>query len=188
MQSESGSRSVVSDSLQPMDYTAHGILQARILKWGVVPSSRNQSLPTRGSNPGLLHCRQILYQLSQGSPRGAARFVHRFFWLCPSWSPASWDFICYLPATLEPQTPSSDAYSNARKGFCLRVSHTDSGKTEMCPQEKSYSVSIIQFYSLSFESWTPSVAYFWLVSRALNRILNFIQNLLWLSSWERNSD
>ena len=26
--------------------------------------------PTRGSNPGLLHCRQILYQLSpQGSPR-----------------------------------------------------------------------------------------------------------------------
>jgi len=26
--------------------------------------------PTQGSNPGLLHCRQILYQLShQGSPR-----------------------------------------------------------------------------------------------------------------------
>ena len=32
------------------------------LLWGI--------LPTQGSNPGLLHCRRILYQLShQGSPR-----------------------------------------------------------------------------------------------------------------------
>ena len=39
-----------------------GILQARILEWVAMPSSR-------GLNPGLLHCRQILYHLShQGSP------------------------------------------------------------------------------------------------------------------------
>ena len=45
-----------------MDYTIHGILQARILKWVAFPFSR-------GSNPGLLHCGQILYQLShKGSP------------------------------------------------------------------------------------------------------------------------
>ena len=36
----------------PMDYTVHEILQARILE-GVFPTQR--------SNPGLLHCRRILY-------------------------------------------------------------------------------------------------------------------------------
>ena len=40
-----------------------GILQARILKWVAIPFSRgiflNQEL-----NPGLLHCRQIIYLLS----------------------------------------------------------------------------------------------------------------------------
>ena len=29
----------------PMDYTAHGILQARILEWGAFPSSRGSSRP-----------------------------------------------------------------------------------------------------------------------------------------------
>ena len=52
----------------PTDYTAHGILQARILHWVAFPFSRGSS--QQGSNPGLLHCRQILYQLNQqGSPR-----------------------------------------------------------------------------------------------------------------------
>ena len=41
----------------PMDYTVHGILQAKILEWIAVPFSR-------GLNPGLPHCRWILYQLS----------------------------------------------------------------------------------------------------------------------------
>ena len=51
----------------PMDYTAPGIHQARILEWVAVPFSRG-IFPTQGLNPGLLHCRQILYQLSyQGS-------------------------------------------------------------------------------------------------------------------------
>ena len=53
----------------PMDYTVHGILQARILEWAAVPSSRG-IFPTQESNPGLPHCRWILYQLShKGSPR-----------------------------------------------------------------------------------------------------------------------
>ena len=47
-----------------MDYTIHGILQARILDWVAFPFSRGSSQPRDGSNPGLLHCRQILYQLS----------------------------------------------------------------------------------------------------------------------------
>ena len=93
----------------PMDYTVHGILQARILEWVVLPLSRGScqqrdqiqvssmqadSLPaeppekpkntgvgslsllqwifaTQELNRGLLHCRQILYQLSyQRSPGG----------------------------------------------------------------------------------------------------------------------
>ena len=77
----------------PMDCIVHGILQARTLEWVTFPFSRGSSqprgqtqvsllqgiFPTRGLNPGLpspgdlpypgidrglLHCRQILYQLS----------------------------------------------------------------------------------------------------------------------------
>ena len=67
-ESESESRSVVSDSLRP-----HGLYSP----WnspgqntGVGSLSLLQGIfPTQGSNPNLLHCRQILYRLShQGSP------------------------------------------------------------------------------------------------------------------------
>ena len=52
-----------------MDYTVHGILQATILEWIAVPFSMG-IFPTLGSNPGLPHCRQILYQLNhQENPR-----------------------------------------------------------------------------------------------------------------------
>ena len=49
----------------PMDYNSpdfsiHGILQTRILEWVTMTSSRASSQP-KGLNPGLLHCRQILY-------------------------------------------------------------------------------------------------------------------------------
>ena len=53
----------------PMDYTVHGILQARILAW-VAFSLLQEIFPTQGLNPSLPHCRQILYQLiHKGSPR-----------------------------------------------------------------------------------------------------------------------
>ena len=53
----------------PMDYPVHGILQARILEWVAFSFSRRSS-QHQGLNPGLPHCRQILYQLShKGSPR-----------------------------------------------------------------------------------------------------------------------
>ena len=67
--SESESPSVVSDSLWP-----HGLYS----QWnspdqntGMGSLSLLQGIfPTQGSNPDLLHCRQILYQLShKGSPR-----------------------------------------------------------------------------------------------------------------------
>ena len=50
----------------PMVYTVHGILQARILEW--VAFSSPGDLP----NPALPHCRQILHQLSyEGSQMNA---------------------------------------------------------------------------------------------------------------------
>ena len=53
----------------PMDYTVHRILQARILEWVTVPFSRLSYKP-RDRTQAYLHCRWILYQLShQGSPR-----------------------------------------------------------------------------------------------------------------------
>ena len=46
-----------------------GILQARILEWVATPSRRG-IFSSQGSNPGLPHCRRILYHLShQGSPK-----------------------------------------------------------------------------------------------------------------------
>ena len=46
----------------PMNYTVHGILQVRILEEIAIPFSRG-IFPTQRSNPGLLHCRWILYRL-----------------------------------------------------------------------------------------------------------------------------
>ena len=53
--------------------SVHVILQARILEWVAIPFSRG-IFPIQGSNPGLLLCRQILYQLShKGRPAKANR-------------------------------------------------------------------------------------------------------------------
>ena len=65
----SESRSVVSDSLWP-----HGLYSPRnspVQNTGVTSLSLLQGIfPAQGSNSDLLHCRQILYQLShKGSPR-----------------------------------------------------------------------------------------------------------------------
>ena len=62
--SDSESSSGVSNSLR-----VRGTLQARTLEWVAFPFLQ-RIFPTQGLNPGLLHCRQILYQLShKGSPR-----------------------------------------------------------------------------------------------------------------------
>ena len=64
-----------------------GILQARILEWVAVPIQG--IFPPQGSNPGLLHCRQIFYQLShQGSPR-ILKWVACLFSRGSSW-PRNW--------------------------------------------------------------------------------------------------
>ena len=51
------------------DYTVRGILQARILEWVACLSLLQGIFTAQGLNPGLSHCRHILYELShQGSP------------------------------------------------------------------------------------------------------------------------
>jgi len=60
-----------------LDYTVHGILQARILEWVAIPFSRESS---QGSNRGIPHCGRILYQLSdQGSPRELEWIAYPFY-------------------------------------------------------------------------------------------------------------
>ena len=49
--------------------SVHGISQVRILEWFAISISRG-SCPTQGLYPGLLHCRQILYQLSYQGSKG----------------------------------------------------------------------------------------------------------------------
>ena len=46
----------------PPGSSVHGILQARILEWVAISFSRG-IFPIQGSNPGLLHCRQMLYRI-----------------------------------------------------------------------------------------------------------------------------
>ena len=65
---ESESHSIVSDSQDPMDYTVHGILQARILEWVAFPFSRGSSQPTDQTLVSHI-AGGFLYQLShKGSP------------------------------------------------------------------------------------------------------------------------
>ena len=56
----------------PMDCSwphssVHGVLWATTLEWVAIPFSRGSS--HQGWNPGLLHCRQILYHLSHQGRR-----------------------------------------------------------------------------------------------------------------------
>ena len=65
----------------PMDYTVHGILQARMLE-----SLLQGIFPTQGWNPGLLHCRRIPYHLShQGSPRDKLIYINTCMWNLKKW-------------------------------------------------------------------------------------------------------
>ena len=68
-ENESESHSVMSDSLWP--HVLYSPWNSPGQSTGVGSLSFLQGIfPTQGSNPGLLHCRRILYQLNnEGSPR-----------------------------------------------------------------------------------------------------------------------
>ena len=80
---ESESRSAASDSLRPLGL--YGSWNAPGQNTGVGSLSLLQRIfPTQGSNPGLLHCRLILYQLSHKRSLGI-----------PEW--AAWPFFSRSP-------------------------------------------------------------------------------------------
>ena len=58
----------------PMDYTVHPILWARILEW-VANSLLQGIFSTEGLNQGLPYCKQILYQLSHQESPGILEWV-----------------------------------------------------------------------------------------------------------------
>ena len=73
----SESYSVVSDSLRP-----HGLYcpwNSAGQNTGVASLSLLQGIfPTQGSNPGLLHCRQILYQLTTREAQDCKQGVKKY--------------------------------------------------------------------------------------------------------------
>ena len=63
----------------PMDCSlagssVHGIFQARILEWDAISFSRGSS-QRRDRTPGLPHCGQTLYHLSQQKPKHFEQFL-----------------------------------------------------------------------------------------------------------------
>ena len=60
--------------------SVHGILQARILEWVAIPFSGDLHNP--GIEPGLQHCRQILYHLSHDYNVCLCGSL----WIYPAWS------------------------------------------------------------------------------------------------------
>ena len=91
---------------KPMDYSppdssVHGILQARILEWVAMPSSRGSSRPRDWTHIclHLLHCRWLLYPLSSlGYPSLSIHLAKLtelfFFFLHKSFDPILLNLLC----------------------------------------------------------------------------------------------
>jgi len=77
----------------PSGSSVHGILQARILQWVAMPSSRGSS-QTHGSNPGLLHCRWILYCLSHHGSKKWKSLSRVWLFVTP------WTAACQAPPSM----------------------------------------------------------------------------------------
>ena len=80
----------------PMDYTVHGILQARLLEWVASCSLFQGIFPSQELNPGLMHGRWILYHLShQESPRLLKWVAAHPFSRGSSW-PRNWTGVSWI--------------------------------------------------------------------------------------------
>ena len=71
----------------------YGILQVGILEWVFIPFS-NRIFPTQGLNLGLLHCRQVLYQLSHHPTNWTAIIPQKLY------LPQEWKFWAPLHPSL----------------------------------------------------------------------------------------
>ena len=108
----------------PMDYTVHGVFQARVLEWVAFCVSRGSSKP-RNRTQVLPHCRQILYQLShQGSPRILE-------WVAYSFSSGSSRPRNQTPA-LQADTLPAKSPRNPTRDF-IKDTHTQSTHVNLKP-------------------------------------------------------
>ena len=79
----------------PPGSSVHGIFQAGVLKRGATAFTRG-SFPAQGSNPGLLHYRQILYLLNHQGSICVSLYIEYYMWL--TWNSAVSDRIGNVPA------------------------------------------------------------------------------------------
>ena len=91
----------------PVDYTVHGILQARILERSSL-SLLQGIFPTQVSNPGLPCCRWILYQLSHNNEsrplmgrNGKIKgLIHVLAQSCLTLGVTPWTVACQTPLSI----------------------------------------------------------------------------------------
>ena len=128
----------MSDSLRPHGHQAPLSMGfSRQEYWSGCHFLLQGIFPTQGSNPGLPHCRQILYQLShQGSPQ-VHLYMQIFFntmctmfriqgWLSPGMQNQPWDwticgFWCLqgVPEPMSPGCPGMTVFKKATKKYLL---------------------------------------------------------------------
>ena len=95
-----------------------GILQARILEWGI--------FPTQGSNPGPLHCRRTLCHLShRGSPR-------IFEWVAYPFSrgysqPRSWTMVSSTAGQIFTSWTTREDQNKQQKSLILKEAAKEEG-------------------------------------------------------------
>ena len=161
--SESESHSVPSDSLWPHVYTVHGILQARILEWGRVPSPEESSQPRdqtqvsltagdslpgepQGKNtPRILKC--VAYCFPNGSfqPRNRSRvscIAGRFFTNWPMREALESILTIFKNITYEvTKTPWKSASiltywtESVYSTCCKLLTHSKHSKPSLCPNQ-----------------------------------------------------
>ena len=111
----------------PVDYTVHGVLQARILEWVAFPFSRGSSQPRDWTQGSLLCCRQIFFLPAepQGKPQntgvGSLSLLQQIFPTQES-NRVSWIAGKFLPPELsgkpwqQPRAKVVTAYVELSKG------------------------------------------------------------------------
>ena len=110
----------------PMDYTVHGILQARIPEWVAFPFSRGSSQPRDWTQVFCVaDCRQILYQVShKGSPRILEWVAYPFS--SGSSRPRNWTGVsCIAGGFLPTEISGKPILFQVEKNLTIKVlSHT----------------------------------------------------------------
>ena len=126
----------------PPGSSVHGSLQTRILEWVAMSSSKGWIFPTQGSNPHLLHCRQIL--LPTEPPRESNININLCF------------FLSYLlvMAALTHEEKSGSCMECMRR---LQAIYQGKGKEKTWKVQKGHKVKSLSRVRLFATPWT--VAY-----------------------------